>query len=149
MNFRDVDVLTLARTLYGEARGESRIGQIAVAWVIRNRLENYPGAWWSQQVGDGIPDSTIEAVCLERNQFSCWWDSQAKKVRSRTPSQLGDLMVIAQQVLEGNLTDPTDGATHYHTCLRPEWAKSWPPKWAHGRVGKTVGSHIFYKIGPG
>ena len=34
---KDRDIL--ARTLWGEARGEELIGQIAVAWTIRNRVE--------------------------------------------------------------------------------------------------------------
>lgn len=144
MLYRDADVLALARTLWGEARGEPREGQIAVAWVIRNRTEN-PG-WWSRQ-RDGIPDDTIEAVCLEPNQFSCWWDTQAPKVRSRTPAQLGTLMDIARGVLNDEIPDPTGGADHYHTILRPGYARVWPPKWAQGRLGKTIGSHLFYAIG--
>ena len=34
-----VDIDTLARTIYGEARGESRQGKIAVACVILNRVK--------------------------------------------------------------------------------------------------------------
>ena len=37
LNERDVDVL--ARTIWGEARGEGRAGQIAVGWAIRNQVE--------------------------------------------------------------------------------------------------------------
>lgn len=144
MIFRDADVLALARTLWGEARGESRMGQIAVAWVIRNRAEN-PG-WWSRQ-RDGIPDDTIEAVCMEPNQFTCWWDTQLVKVRTRTKAQLGTLMDVARGVLNDEIPDPTGGADHYHTILRPSYERSWPPSWAKGRVGVTIGSHIFYRIG--
>lgn len=144
MKYRPEDVLILARTLYGESRGESEDGQTAVAWVVRNRAE-HPG-WWSRQ-RDGIPDDTIEAVCLEPNQFSCWWDKQATKVRSITVDKLTSFIQIAQGVLLGNIPDSTGGADHYHTILRPEYAKTWPPKWAQGKVGKTIGSHIFYHIG--
>jgi spore germination cell wall hydrolase CwlJ-like protein len=38
---RDRDIL--ARTLYGEARGESFAGQIAVAWTIRNHAQRIIG----------------------------------------------------------------------------------------------------------
>lgn len=55
----DIDIL--ARTIYGEARGEPWEGKIAVAWVVRNRAER--GGWW----GD-----TIREVCLKPWQFSCW-----------------------------------------------------------------------------
>ena len=144
MKYRPEDVLALARTLWGECRGEPREGQIAVAWVIRNRAEN-PG-WWSRQ-RDGVPDDTVEAVCLDRNQFSCWWDKQASRVKTRTREQLGELYQLAYDVLDDQIPDPTDGADHYHTILRPEYAKSWPPAWAKGRVGQRFGSHLFYKIG--
>jgi spore germination cell wall hydrolase CwlJ-like protein len=144
MKYRSEDVLALARTLWGECRGEPREGQIAVAWVIRNRVEN-PG-WWSRQ-RDGIPDDTIEAVCLDRNQFSCWWDKQASRVRTRTREQIGELYQLAYDVLDDQISDPTEGADHYHTILRPEYARKWPPTWAEKRIGKRFGSHLFYKIG--
>jgi spore germination cell wall hydrolase CwlJ-like protein len=35
---KDRDIL--ARTLWGEARGELLAGQIAVAWTIRNRVND-------------------------------------------------------------------------------------------------------------
>lgn len=49
--FSDLDLDTMALTVWAEARGEAIIGQRAVAWVIRNRWEQ-PG-WWSRQRGDG------------------------------------------------------------------------------------------------
>lgn len=145
--YRPVDLVTLARTLWGEARGEPVEGQIAIAWVVKNRVNN-PG-WWSRQKGDGIVDDTIESVCLDPNQFSCWWDSQAPKVRSRSIESLGPFMVAAQAVLDGLEPDPTGGADHYHTIARPEGVRVWPPKWAQGKAGKTIGRHIFYRIGLG
>jgi len=39
----------LARTLWGEARGESLAGQIAVAWTIRNRVnDGKDRSWWER-----------------------------------------------------------------------------------------------------
>jgi hypothetical protein len=50
-NDRDI----LARTLWGEARGESLAGQIAVAWTIRNRVnDGNAKSWWG---GRAIPVS--------------------------------------------------------------------------------------------
>jgi len=140
--YRPIDLITLARTLWGEARGEPREGQIAIAWVIRNRLE-HPG-WWSRQRGDDIPDDTIEAVCRDPAQFSCWWDAQAPLVRTRS---LGPQIELARAVLGGLEPDPTGGADHYHTIARPEAAATWPPKWAVGHPGVTIGRHLFYRLG--
>lgn len=39
-----------ARTLWGEARGKSLAGQIAVAWTIRNRVNDSKAKW---QLGEG------------------------------------------------------------------------------------------------
>ncbi len=36
---RDIDIL--ARTVYGEARGESELDKLAVAWVVVNRAREY------------------------------------------------------------------------------------------------------------
>ena len=47
----------LALTIYGEARGESITGQIAVGCVIRNRIEKI---------------NSYNEVCLKPKQFSCW-----------------------------------------------------------------------------
>jgi len=59
-NDRDI----LARTLWGEARGESLAGQIAVAWTIRNRVnDGNAKSWW----GEGYT-----GVCQKPYQFSCW-----------------------------------------------------------------------------
>ena len=51
---RDIEIVSL--TVFGEARGESTVGQSAVVWVIRNRWQN-PG-WWSR------PNHTLADVCL-------------------------------------------------------------------------------------
>ena len=56
------DLFTLARTVYGEARGESDQGRAAVAHVVLNRFRS--DKWFSA--------GTIEAVCRKPSQFSCW-----------------------------------------------------------------------------
>lgn len=50
----------LARTIYGEARGQNYASKIAVAWIIRNRLAK--GTW----------GSTYRSVVTARLQFTCW-----------------------------------------------------------------------------
>lgn len=60
------DVVTLARTLWGEARGEPIEGQVAVAWVIRNRAD---GARFAGQLLGR--EGAVAHVCLTLWQFSC------------------------------------------------------------------------------
>ena len=58
---KDRDIL--ARTLWGEARGEGPAGQVAVAWTIRNRVfDGKTNSWW----GEGYA-----GVCQKPYQFSC------------------------------------------------------------------------------
>ncbi len=59
---KDRDIL--ARTLWGEARGEGTAGQIAVARTIRNRVfDGKTNSWW----GEGYAGE-----CQKPYQFSCW-----------------------------------------------------------------------------
>lgn len=133
---RTLDIV--ARTLWGEARGEIRHGLVAVAHVIRNRAAA-PG-WWGKDV---------ESVCLKPYQFSCWnrgdpnypYLAGLKAIPGREYVRCRE---VAVAVLEGLEPDPTRGATHYH-------AKSMrvPPKWTHGATLTTViGGHRFFKDVP-
>lgn len=60
----DPNVDTVARTLWGEARGTGLLDMLGVAAVIRERVLR-PG-WWSRPNDDWI------SVCRSPWQFSCW-----------------------------------------------------------------------------
>ncbi len=130
------DVMTLARTLYGEARGETVRGKEAVASVVINRVRRARergGYWWGGTVGE---------VCFKPWQFSCWNenDPNLKKILSVKPSDrvFKTCLRIARRAVGGVLADPTGGATHYH-------AKGVFPPWARGRVACfEAGHHQFY-----
>lgn len=131
---RDVDVL--ARTLYGEARGESVRGKEAVASVILNRVKRAKdrnGYWWG---------ASIEQVCFKPWQFSCWneADPNLKKVMSVKPGHrvFDTCLRIARRAVSGCLEDATKGATHYH-------AEHINPPWSRGRpTCAEIGRHLFY-----
>ncbi len=119
----------LARTIYGEARGEGLRGMQAVANVVMNRVK--AASWYGASVKD---------VCLKPYQFSCWNenDPNRAKILAATPVQLAQARNIAEQAIAGTLPDITGGATHYH-------AKSVNPYWAASMTKTaTIGSHIFY-----
>lgn len=126
---RELDIL--ARTVFGEARGETRLGRIAVAHVILNRAAQ--GGWW----GD-----TVITVCLKPMQFSCWNDSDPNRVllleadfENAIYRECYEAALIAYN---GNEADPTGGACHYH-------ALHVSPAWAKDRPFITIGRHKFYK----
>lgn len=135
----DLDIM--ARTIYGEARGESQIGRIAVGWVIRNRAEMDLG-------NDGLPDwwgEGIKGVCQRPWQFSCWNQNDPNRAKLLTVTHkdaaFKACLTAARDVLLGSMADPTGGATHYHTA-------SVAPPWAKGLKHTTVGRHRFYKDVP-
>jgi len=141
--YTKLDVDTLARTLYGEARGEGIDGMHAVAHVPLNRLKN-PG-WWTREQGDGIPDDTVAAACRDPYQFSTWNAGNPnrdliQKVTLDDPvfQKAYGVAIAVLHGLGGFGEDPANGATHYHTV-------NVSPSWAEGREPvKRVGDHLFY-----
>lgn len=130
---RELDIDVLARTIWGEARGEGSIGMQAVACVIMNRARI--GGWW----GD-----TVVQVCQKPYQFSCWnrGDPNYRKLLSVGMEDLHFVTAkrIARRAVLGVLDDPTRGATHYHAAgAEPYWAKNEKPV-------AVIGKHIFYKL---
>lgn len=126
---------TMARTVWGEARGEVDPGMAAVAWVIKNRADK--GGWWG---------STIEAVCTKAWQFSCWNvnDPNRPKLMAVTMDDpcFAKAMMICNAVICGTIADPTGGATSYyerHMVPAPEWALGKIPT-------ATIGNHVFFKV---
>lgn len=126
---RDIDIL--ARTIYGEARGENTTGQRAVGLVILNRYKS--GKWFSGK--------TIADTCLKPLQFSCWnaTDPNCAKIKSIGARALADYWDMAERLIKGEYADITNGATHYHT-------KNIKPAWARGKMPcAEIGNHVFYK----
>lgn len=147
-SFDDTDVRYLACTLYGEARGEPVEGQIAVAWVIRNRASRRRFVASPGTVG------AVRGACLAPWQFSCWNVGDPNSARLRDwagraldspPAELRRLEALARDVLTGAVPDNTNGGDHYHTVARPGWAEVWPPDWA-GRMTESARffGHVFY-----
>lgn len=141
----EFDLNTMALTVWAEARGEPKVGQRAVAWVIRNRFE-HPG-WWSK--AKGIPANSIAAVCRCPLQFSCWNANDPNRARLDDPAtqRRADYQAIRAlcfDVLSAPpLEDPTAGADHYCTkavAPRTKWAQRRTPVAA-------IGNHLFYRIG--
>lgn len=126
--------LILARTLYGEARGEGHHGMECVAQVVINRVRR--GGWW----GDDIVE-----VCLKPWQFSCWNknDPNRSKIESLLPgtNSAFDLAYeIAGQAINGTMPNHI-GTDVYHYKVRGLYAN-----WAVGQTASyTAGGHEFYR----
>ena len=106
---QDSEVDVMARTIYGEVRGEAYQGKIAVGWVIMNRVafaQARDGYWWG---------STIREVCLKPWQFSCWNanDPNRKVIESVGPNDpnFSQCFDVAGRVVSGKVPNPVEGAT--------------------------------------
>ena len=110
----------LARVVYGEARGEPYTGQVAVAAVVLNRVNN-----------SNFPN-TIAGVVYQSGAFTAVSDGQI----NLTPNDTA--MKAAQDALNG--WDPTYGAIYY---FNPDTATN---AWIWSRpVTVTIGKHRFCK----
>ena len=128
------DLLIMARTIWGEARGESPDGRLAVGWVIRNRVTQHHRR-----------EITIAGVCTEPFQFSCWLENDPNRMKLLTIDCKDDLfrlcMMSAIQALIPGGVDITHGATHYHVTNMAN-----PPQWAIGHSPTAIiGDHSFFK----
>ena len=142
MTYTTADLDTLARTVFGEARGEPPEGQYAVAHVVLNRVKRAPryGGY------------TITEVCRKPFQFSCWLpdDPNYPLLLAANIQQPTFLRAfgVACMVVSGAVGDPTGGATHYFVRQPPPGSKEWPPAWSKAMMRTVdIGAHSFFKEG--
>ena len=113
----------LALCLWGEARGEGVIGQLAVAHVVLNRSRRR--SWYG---------TAVRVVILKPYQFSFF-----NQVPDPLPQPGPEQLAIAELVLGGHTVDPTHGATHYHAhTVDPSWRQ-------HLDFLIRIGNHLFYR----
>ncbi len=132
----------LALTIFGEARGESREGKIAVGSVILERVDHR-----------GWDGSTIKEVCLMPWQFSCFLPGDPNSAGLKLIAQnfgnqclryalVQQCYVIATGLLEGTIARTPEIAAN-HACqyctdaVDPDWKKKMT------RVA-AIGHHEFY-----
>lgn len=134
----------MALTIYGEARGESTEGKIAVGSVILERVDHR--AW------DG---RTVQEVCLRKWQFSCFLENDPNHGKllaiaenwdaaMATNPTLNDCYGIASGLLNGNI--PRTPEIAKWNCCQYATAKgaenvTWDDKMTEIL---RIGGHIFY-----
>ena len=117
-DYTSSDLYLLAKCIYGEARGESYTGQVAVGAVVLNRVKS------SQ-----FPN-TISGVIYQKGAFTAVSDGQI----NLTPNQTA--INAAQDAMNG--WDPTYGCLYYYN---PATATS---SWIFSRqTVTTIGKHVF------
>jgi len=130
-------LLCLATAVYFEARGEPTVGQVAVAAVIMNRVEDrrFPNDVCSV-VKQG-PLYRSGAPVRHKCQFSFYCDGKSDRMRDRAAKLRATR--ISELVLSRTVMDPTEGSTFYHAdYVLPSWAST------KSRVVQ-INKHVFYK----
>lgn len=117
----DTELECLAVAVYHEARGEPRIGQLAVAQVVVNRARS------------GRFARTLCGVIAQPGQFP--FVRQA--AHRRNPSQWQRALDVARRVAAGEVASVVGGALYFH-------AARISPGWRRARVA-AIGNHIFYR----
>ena len=119
-SFSNSDINLLAHLIYGEARGESYVGQVAVGAVVMNRIKSA-----------SFPN-TMSGVIYQSYAFTAVNDGQINLTPNDTAKR------AAQDAING--WDPTYGALYYYN---PKVATS---SWIFSRTTTiTIGNHIFAK----
>jgi N-acetylmuramoyl-L-alanine amidase len=117
-SYSDADVQLLAKLIYGEARGESYVGQVAVGAVVMNRIKSA-----------SFPN-TMSGVIYQSYAFTAVADGQINLTPDATAKK------AAQDAMNG--WDPTYGALYYYN---PATATSG---WIFSRQTTVViGNHVF------
>ena len=129
---KEVDIM--ARTAWGEARGEGKEGMQAVINVIMNRVKR--GGWY------GL---TPSEVCQKPAQFSVWnkSDPNYTKMLAVTDSDGNFALAksLASMAYNGMLPDITNGATNYLALKSLSTVPSWANKM---QQVASIGNHTFY-----
>jgi len=129
----------LALNLYHEARGDSKLGQIAVGYVTLNRVQSrkYPNT-----VCDVVYQAHVNSKGQPiRNKCQFSWYCDGKSDVPKNQAKFEEAMHNAEWVMKyyGIERDITDGAIMYHAYYsNPYWS-------LHYTRTSRIESHIFYK----
>lgn len=140
--YRGIEIDTLTRTLWGEARGEGTAGMEAVASVVLNRVkiaaENNGRWWWG---------ANIIQVCQKPYQFSCW---------NRSNANFQKLQAVDEKIIlfrnRHAHCPPRRRRSHpgfNRRCHALPRAGHRPLLGARRNAVAAIGNHIFYRLTEG
>ncbi len=145
---KDAEDVLEARMLFGESRDCAPLEQIAIGYTAVRRAND--GKKWNGE--------TVKEAILAPSQYSAFNKSDPNRVKMMDPEKydakaFDQCLEISKGVLTKKYSDPTQGATHYHTLgVHPKWADSKKMvKIGRIEVGKDkdrkpiFSKHIFYR----
>ena len=119
----DPELRCLAGAVYFESRGESLVGQLAVAHVVINRANS------------GRFPTSLCGVVHQKSQFSFVRGGRMPAVREGR--QWANAIAIAQIARDGSWKNHAPGALFFH-------ARYVSPGWRKTRIAQ-IDNHIFYR----
>ena len=150
------EIECMARNIYFESNNQSKAGQIAVARVVMNRLQDtrFPNtvceviqegpmreSWKTRKDPDLAQADRIYYPVKNRCQFSWYCDGKADDIPQSNDNHAWRLaQEIAFNILVFNkYSGLVEGATHYHAdYVDPEWSKTIT-------LITKIDDHIFYR----
>lgn len=139
----DADIL--ARTIFGEARGEGALGMKAVGGVIRNRV-NVAQDFVDSHIRPHplFGDGSYIGACKAPYQFSCWNKNDPNLPQLLAVSDNDAIFLsctkFAADIIDGSQEDVTNEATYYYDRRMPA-----PPRWAKDKLPcMVIGHHLFF-----
>ena len=116
-------ILCLSQAVYFEARGESLLGQVAVATIVMNRVDSkfYP--------------STVCEVVHEGSQFSFYWDGKHERPDDAEAWLLAMNSAVSV-VVEGTRVVALENSLWYH-------GKNIKVSWSERMRRIEIGGHAF------
>lgn len=142
----------LAENIYFEARNEDIQGQLAVASVTLNRVND---SRFPSTICGVVKQSSMSRVGKRVVCAFSWYCENDKKgkeipinnkdgtINQRVVDQFRIASIVAITVLNGDIEDNTKGATHFHnpSISQPDWSREL-------KKTATIGNHTFYKLPP-
>lgn len=141
--YDDPEEMLLARLIFGEAEGQPKEAKIGVGFTVLNRVRKQRSNW-------GL---TNREVVLKEDQYDALWNEKTWD-KTRDPFADADEKrrkewfeshKVSQGILVGTLTDPTSGATNFHSFSEEERFRF--PSWATEQNFKVkLGDIYFYEL---
>jgi hypothetical protein len=120
----DDPMACLGLNIYWEARDQNVAGQLAVAQVTMNRVND-----------PRYPDDVCEVV-YDHKQFSWYWDGKSDTPKEKKAWERA--MMVASAALHGSGHAELQGVTHYHAVYsQPYWMN-------YMTMVAMIGDHVFY-----
>lgn len=136
--------MCLAKNIYHEARGESMLGQQAVALTTINRANDkrWPATYC------GVIYQAYQFSWTLKRADSGKWIPMSKEELEKLHEPKQEHIEVAENVYFGTVEDFTNGANHYWACSGKN--RIAPPKWAVKKYNsgdyQKFDNHCFIKL---